>query len=65
MKNEIQLPAFAICPFRDHNITDQTNTNFQELMENSFSIKDAIIDGYFEHGTTLPDEKLYVKFFFT
>ena len=62
MKKEIQLPAFAICQTRDNNLTDQTNMNFEEFMEDTFSIKDALIGGYFEYGTTLPDEKLYVKY---
>ena len=64
MKTEIQLPAFAICQTHEDNLTDQTNMNFQEFMKDSFSIKDAIINGYFEYGTTLPDEKLYVKYIF-
>ena len=58
MKKEIQLPAFAICQSRDTNLTDQSNMNFQEFMKDTFSIKDFIINGYFEYGTTLPDEKL-------
>ena len=58
MKEEIQLPAFAICQFHDSNLTDQSNMNFQEFMKDTFSIKDLIINGYFEYGTTLPDEKL-------
>ena len=58
MKKEIQLPAFAICQCHEDNLPDQTNMNFQEFMEDTFSIKDAIIDGFFEYGTTLPDEKL-------
>ena len=65
MTKEIQLPAFAICQFHDLNLTDQTNMTFQEFMEDTFSIKDALIGGYFEYGTTLPDEKLYVKYIFT
>ena len=58
MKEEIQLPAFAICQSHESNLTDQSNMNFQEFMKDTFSIKDLIINGYFEYGTTLPDEKL-------
>ena len=58
MKEEIQLPAFALCQFHDSDLTEQSNMNFQEFMKDTFSIKDFIINGYFEYGTTLPDEKL-------